>query len=786
MNTDSAKLVPEKRRACCLTKTFFLFGIALLFSLSALWPAVGADTEAFSLQLKGGGPNSTPVELDLTATDGTFDSFAWASAYGYNLNQHTGTVAVTKSSGDRIRLSVKIVVQPDPIAPQNCADYDIALVRRGDALSGSFTGSFNDRPVTGEVSGAVGEPAIRRVQGHAPLKPGEHPRLIFRKSDLPELRRRMETPEGKAILSMMNERSPVRRASQVDDRRASWIAANWGVIHQLAGDADAAQRARRVLIDEVITKPMPRDRKDIHHATRLLGIALAYDLCYEAWDAGFRSLVAEYLRVSASELTSGFYEGFRMDEKRLNPTPWGHRNAIRMSCAGTAAMAILGDRDSEGRIIPDADRVARAAGRHVEQYLRLGVTRTGTGVEGSLRKDLALANGVLHFMHASAVALGRDFSRANPMLLAGNVLRTRKAGAEKFDSGLTSISIQASGLWPVGLGSVPAELRPVMKWCFDRDAGLLGKQHFGLAYPYQAAYALRNYPFGVAEKAPGEGLALLAAGTVNGHVLLRDRWEDSDDITAELYLNARGLPPIRAKNDDLAAGVMNLSGFGATWMRGFAGASRMNDTMPAGILYTQAEGKRLLAGMDLSGLYIYNPPERYAKWRPSRKFTVIQKYQWQRDAIQSFLNPETYVPVQTAGAKKSGTSGKETGPRVIRHVAVDMSGKCGAPVLVVIVERSSGDVPKRWRVPVPNAVAAPGGFTAGKSAGANVVGRIIVPGDAKLKAGRIEGRGEYFIVLTLQQGAAPAVAVEGTGLSAKLNVGGTPIAFDGKRIILGK
>ena len=782
MNTDKAEFVPEKRRRCCITNTPLLFGIALLFSLPVSSHAAAAGAEAFSLQLSGGGPNKTPVELELMATDGTFESSAWASAYGYNLNQHTGTVSVAEAAGDKIKLSVQLVVEQDPIAPQNFANYDITLVRGGDALSGSFTGSFNDRAVTGEVSGVVGEPAVRPVQGHAPLVPGEHPRLIFRKSDLPELRRRMETPEGKAILSMMNERSPVRRVSQVDDRRASWIAANWGVLHQLAGDTDAADRARRVLIDEVITKPMPGDRKDIHHATRLLGIALAYDLCYGAWDAEFRSLVAEYLRVSASELASGFYEGFRMDAKKLDPTPWGHRNAIRMSCAGTAAMAILGDCDSEGRILPDADRIVRAAGRHVERYLRLGVTRAGTGVEGALRKDLALANGVLHFMHASVIALGRDFSRVNPMLLAGNVLRTRKAGAEKFDSGLTSISIQASGLWPVGLGSVPAELRPVMKWCFDRDAGLLGKQHFGLAYPYQAAYALRNYPFGVAEKAPGEGLPLVAAGAVNGHMLLRNRWADSDDITAELYLNARGLPPIRAKNDDLAAGVMNLSGFGATWMRGFAGASRMNDTMPARVLYTQAEGKRLLAGMDLSGVYIYNPPELYAKWRPSRKFTVIEKVQWQRDAIQSFLNPETYVPVRTAGAEKSGTP--RTGPSVVRHVAVDMSGKCGAPVLVVIVERSSGDVPKRWRVPVPNAVAAPGGFTAGKSAGANIAGRIIVPGDAKLKAGRIEGRGEYFIVFTLQQGAAPAVTVEGTGLSAKLNVGGMSIAFDGSRIIL--
>jgi hypothetical protein len=37
------------------------------------------------------------------------------------------------------------------------------------------------------------------VEGFKALEPGEHPRLFFRKADLPELRKRAETPEGKAV-----------------------------------------------------------------------------------------------------------------------------------------------------------------------------------------------------------------------------------------------------------------------------------------------------------------------------------------------------------------------------------------------------------------------------------------------------------------------------------------------------------------------------------------------------------------------------------------------------------
>jgi hypothetical protein len=41
------------------------------------------------------------------------------------------------------------------------------------------------------------------VADFAPPKPGEHPRLLFRKSDLAELKRRAATPEGQAILKRL-------------------------------------------------------------------------------------------------------------------------------------------------------------------------------------------------------------------------------------------------------------------------------------------------------------------------------------------------------------------------------------------------------------------------------------------------------------------------------------------------------------------------------------------------------------------------------------------------------
>ena len=41
------------------------------------------------------------------------------------------------------------------------------------------------------------------VPGHQAVAPEEHPRLLFRKADLPALRARAETPEGQAMLKRL-------------------------------------------------------------------------------------------------------------------------------------------------------------------------------------------------------------------------------------------------------------------------------------------------------------------------------------------------------------------------------------------------------------------------------------------------------------------------------------------------------------------------------------------------------------------------------------------------------
>jgi hypothetical protein len=747
------------------------------------------------LTLEGGAEDGLPLLLELSLRENRFEEEVWATAHGYNRSIHRGTTTAGEPVGGKMKLTVKLVVESDPLAPGGKADYELDLTRQGDEFLGAHRGAFLDRPVKGAVTGRAAQPLVHLTPGFEALGAGEHPRLVFRRKDLPELRRRMETPEGRAILAMLNTRAPLRDVAQVTDRHTSWMAANWGAIWQLTGRKDAPGKAREILLNEVIGKPLPGDRKDLHHASRLLGIALTYDLCYDAWEEEFRRLMAEYLQVTALDLATGLYEGFVMDETTLDPEPWKHRNAIRLACAGLAAIAVLGDVDAEGKPLPDAERLVRLAERHVLVYLRSGVTQSGCGLESSFYRDYALANGVLQFLQASRTARGRDLSGANPGLLAGQIQSARIEAPNNYDFGLSSISVQASGLWPMGLGSAPREFLPALKWCFDRDAGLAGKQHFGCAYPYQAAYALANYPFEIEAKPPGESLPLLAADPVQGHFLFRDRWQDGEDLLAELYLNLHSRPPLRLKSGDLTTGALNISGLGGVWLRGFVGPSRLNETVGAELLYCQVDGKQAFIGMDLTRSYTVEPRKAPAirSGGAKRDLTRLPGSHSKLptvDQVRDFLHPPKppgAVAVRPAPQPKKAGEKTDGGISLVRHFAVDLSGTCGAPLLLALVDRGEG-LAKSWRLPLPSgaSVSEPGRFVSGDVGGANLSGWFAAPPDAKFSGGQIAGRDEVFMVLTIQHGKAPAVKLQGAGLGAIVTVGGRTVAFDGRRIVFGK
>ena len=78
--------------------------------------------------------------------------------------------------------------------PRQCNQSDVPT---------SFDGTNNEGISQEIYKSVLEEPWYARVENYLPLEPGEHPRLLFRKSDIPALREHMKTPEGQAILTRL-------------------------------------------------------------------------------------------------------------------------------------------------------------------------------------------------------------------------------------------------------------------------------------------------------------------------------------------------------------------------------------------------------------------------------------------------------------------------------------------------------------------------------------------------------------------------------------------------------
>ena len=726
--------------------------------------AAPLDTGDVRLVLENGAGPGKAMVLDMSMKAGKWSPGLWGRAIDYSFAHCEGNAVVDRASVKGGKVTVMLAVPTDLVAVGGKADYALMLTREGDGFKGTYSGKFIASDVKGAVEGSIVAPVVGAVPGVRPPKSGEHPRLIFRKHEVAEMRRRLATPAGKAIESMLLVRSPLRLASQVTDRRASWMAANWGALYQMTGDEANAKEARSVLMEEAINKAMPSDRNDTHHATRLLGLALAYDLGYDAWDEDFRRYLGEFLMITAEDLAVGQHEGLPMMPGTMDPTPWRHRNAVRMSCVGVAALAVLNDPDSDGQPMARAAKLAELAERHVVDYLRRGITGSGRGLEGSMYKNIALANGVLQFMHAERVVLGRDLSKVNPFVLAGHVVKSTEIGPARCRFGLSSISIQASGRWPMGLGCVPAEFMPAMKWCFDRSVGPQGLQHFDCTYPYQAAYAVKNYPFDLAAKAPGgeNGLPLLILDRAHGNCVFRNRWQDGNDIVVTLDVGAL-FPPGLGRTASARLGSISITGLGTNWVNGRIGLPPLNGAYGGELLYAD-KGR---AGQAFVGARLDRMYERRSRrgWRRRRR---VLPGRWNPAEPNVFEMPQR-------------TPTDETGIKCTRHFAVDYSGAAGVPGMFVIVDELQNVDRQRWLYPASKVRRRP--TVLGDPAGRNLSWHFA---SGEPRGNSVTPGNRCFVIAILANGPAPAVTFSTEDNTSRAAIGDQTVTFDGKRIVFGK
>ncbi len=276
------------------------FSAALLAATSFLCAGLAAaaeatlpDIQAIELTLANAlfqtpSPTGRDCELmlEFERTDGQWQMVTGV-ARSYNVSIHPGYVAEAAVDDKAVELRIAMRILPDSWVPGGPAEYRVKLTRgAAGQLGGTYHGSFKGQVFSGSATGAIFTRSYVLGKGFAPVQPGEHPRTVFRKADLPRLREKLKTPFGQAAFAKMA--GPV----------------GWGMQYQLSGDAKYAKLAQDE-VAEIVLKG--KGCTAAFAPARALGcqverVAVALDLCYDAWPEGFKAQVITWLRKIATRV----------------------------------------------------------------------------------------------------------------------------------------------------------------------------------------------------------------------------------------------------------------------------------------------------------------------------------------------------------------------------------------------------------------------------------------------------------------------------------------------------
>jgi len=246
-------------------------------------PQQQIELRLFDALFRGEMPDETPSPLILLLRQ-TEDGWlpAWGTARAFNHNVHQARLSDVTFTQQRLVLELDVSVFGDARGnPPGYASYRVELARAAnneasERYTGKFAGKWRDVEVKGESEATVLPETLPPPRGFKPPQADEHPRILFRKSDLPALRKKATTPLGLAALAAMD--GPV----------------GLGLKYQLTGNQTLAREAMP-LIEERMSRGLLSDQFGNNVGHRLEETALTYDLCYDAWPEDFRRCVEFYM-----------------------------------------------------------------------------------------------------------------------------------------------------------------------------------------------------------------------------------------------------------------------------------------------------------------------------------------------------------------------------------------------------------------------------------------------------------------------------------------------------------
>jgi len=407
------------------------------------------------------------------------------------------------------------------------------------------------------------------VKGHLPVGAGEHPRLLFRASDIQKMRERAKTPEGQAIIRRLRaqlngsdgETLPSKfverggRAPSDSDRSLDYYtfshAAGFGLLYRITGDAKYAglgkqcmEKAFEGIMDRDVRYSFRKPSGALRAGPVLGWTAVGYDLCYDGWDETFRRKAAAELQDYSEGSWCSIEELTRGERQHPGSNHWG----MQVGGAALALLAIVGDPGVEmGKIGPLLAQSQRAALINMTQGFGSG----GFFAEGDGTGSMASHISFLPALQAWRTAAGKDFYTPRPnarwmalkwfflTALGGDPENLRASFPERgaYPHNIWSRQgLSGGGYFSIGFGLATDEERSAILWFYER-AGVKDfdvKCGFGLdapgPYPHHSVLAYVNWPIGMKPKDPDEVLPHVFLDDRWGFYAWRNRWQDEGDV----------------------------------------------------------------------------------------------------------------------------------------------------------------------------------------------------------------------------------------------------------------
>jgi hypothetical protein len=416
--------------------------------------------------------------------------------------------------------------------------------------------------------------------GFQAVMPGEHPRLFFRKYDLPMLKAKAATPDGAALIAQLKASLGGGEAVRTDLKNFTLTDAfGFGLLYQLTGQqkyADACKQATMLYLggtpdrEAKFNWAAPSGYMD-YVGPSFSSVAMAYDVCYDGWDDAFRMMVAQ--KLMSYSCPNHKIEGWpssgdtvTLEQMALMPPSdpglWTFGPSV--AGVGLTLIATMGD---PGVDPMQTAKLQAGVDTNFERVFTEGYGDMGCFWRMAQQGKIVSNEGMSNYVQALRVALNKDQVTNRPGVQWMNLhwvfdlVKDPKGGRharypDRHDSGqLVSVFQANPSMWDEGtfwegFGNIRDDQKPAMLWTYLN----LKPEPDNALYPHHAVFAFLNLPFGVTPKNPGDVIPHVMQDHTHGLYEFRNRWQDQNDILVTALFGGAG--------DDNPTAPVTVWGFG--------------------------------------------------------------------------------------------------------------------------------------------------------------------------------------------------------------------------------